>query len=55
MYKSQNDLIDIHEVERRCNMDDLASSKIAMALAALGLLEAQGSGSTDHLTPENRN
>jgi len=50
-----NDLVDIHEVGRRCNMDDLASAKIAMALEAEGFLQAQGPGSTYHLTPKGRN
>jgi predicted transcriptional regulator len=49
-----NDLVDINEVGRRCNMDDLASTKIAMALEAEGILKAQGPGSTYHLTPKGR-
>ena len=50
-----DDLVDIHEVGRRSNMDDLASTKIAMELEAEGLLQAQGAGSTYHLTPKGRN
>jgi len=32
-----NDLVDIHVAGRRCNIDDLASSKMAMTLEAEGL------------------
>ena len=42
--------IDICEIGRQCNIDDLTSLKIALELEEEGLLKAQGSGPTYSLT-----
>ena len=51
---SQNHNINIFEVGRQCSMDNLSSSKMAIELEEEGILKAQGSGSTYHLTLKGR-
>ena len=42
--------IDIYEIGRQCNMDDLSSMNIALELEEDGLLKAQGAGPIYFLT-----